>query len=619
MFSTHSALIKRQSCDTVKKGQGKHRAIPKTPIVKNNKHYHNNNKTNNINIITPLQNITTTDNNNNDNNDDDNVSLELFGDGKEEKYETLKDNNNNDNKKKIPKKKEGRPPLSIIHTMSSSESWDDDMSSCGGSSIHSGISDYDNDSVYEEEEEENYEKTKKKKKKAVTIIIPKEEDDESSLGTNDSSLKSYGESCSWNLKLASVDELSVQSIISSLLQTTTTTGGPPLCSSSLLVETSSTQKPRSRILGLPPGNVNDHYNNIDDYSHGAASQNSCSSSRYSTTSSRRSRRSKRSTADTNNSNNEEEEDAPALAMVISDLQVVRLVRILTTRNSQKNMAGIPLRYRKGNALAIRISDIFTFPISEEEGTSNTDWLWRPLLDGLLKGGSEACNVYIGPPQQNNDDEYKKMPLLMWLCQWKKLKALYSWKGRANVISLVLGAGADPNIHWKLQQQTNGKFLLELENTTPIFSAVQYGCIDTIKTLVKFGADVTNVRDVMGRSCLWYALERHQQKMIRYLLQQHTLDANERFPTTTKASAKTEEEQKEDPSYMTGMDYLFAAQLSLSLFYHTNKKTSTKTLAVASSVSASIDHPYSWHLLGPNIVLWKATTVFPRNTTSLVIL
>ena len=105
-------------------------------------------------------------------------------------------------------------------------------------------------------------------------------------------------------------------------------------------------------------------------------------------------------------NNKGEEDAPALTMVISDLQIVCLMCFLTMRNSQQNMAGISLWHHKGNVLAIGIFDSFTFPISVEEGTANTNWLWQSLLDGLLKGRSDACKLNIRPSQQNNNKKYK---------------------------------------------------------------------------------------------------------------------------------------------------------------------------------------------------------------------
>jgi len=484
------------------------------------------------------------------------------------------------------------PPVRYINmTKQSSQSslvsaatwdYDNDDDSCV-SSIHMELDDDE-----EELKEQQQRRVERKKKQQQVDLVPKGKkgvvvnDDESSLG----SLKSTkSDLSSWNsiAGLASINSLSVESIVTSLLK-----GGAPIPdddskvsrSSSLLVE------------------VEDEDNR---------SINSRRSRRsIASKSSQYSCRSRRSCGSNNSKTSKSSINKPGI-MVVSSLQIVRLVRILTSR--QKNMMGIPLRYRKGNALARRMSDVFTFPdpSSEkgEEKKGSPVWLWQALLDALLKGGSEACDIYIGPPKNDNGKETLiQMPLLMWLCQWKKLEVMYAWKGRDDVVSLLLAAGADPNICWKdpnnkkNTKSTKATAALDLE--TPMFATIQYGCIGTIKTLMKFGAATSTtktkqsnsfVRDSMGRSYLWHALERPQPTMIRFLLQHQLVDANELFPTTVADDAQQ--------SMMTGIDYLFAAQLSLALYFDKKQHTfqSSKSISV-NQAEAFKDHPVSWQLLGP---------------------
>jgi len=226
--------------------------------------------------------------------------------------------------------------------------------------------------------------------------------------------------------------------------------------------------------------------------------------------------------------------------VVSDMQLVRLVRVLFSRNR-----GIPSEYSQGNSMARRLSEVFTFPA----GRAPT-WLCGPLYEGLLKGG-DLLNIAVSPPRGAQG-----MPILTWLCQWMTLKELFHWKGADDMVSLVLAAGADPNIRMK-----NG--------STPLFFAVKYGCLNTVELLVESGADLT-MKDRKGRSCLWNALERPQPDIIRFLLE--VLPADEKYPYSKRSRRKA--------CHQTAVDYLFAAQLSLAFDAENNP-----------------EYPWSWQVLG----------------------
>ena len=222
-----------------------------------------------------------------------------------------------------------------------------------------------------------------------------------------------------------------------------------------------------------------------------------------------------------------------------------LARVLLSSAREE---GIPREYATGNSLARRLKELFTFPLDKAPG-----WLWKPLFDGLMSGG-EALDVVVVPPSASSGAQ--PMPILTWLCQWKSLQKIFAWKGDNDLVSMALAAGANPNI-----AMSNG--------STPLFFAVKYGSLETVKLLVKYGADVA-IKDKRKRSCLWNAIERPDPDIIAYLL--NTLPATEAFPYQGQNLKKK--------CYQTAVDYLFAAQLSLSF----DKTTSA-------------EYPWSWQVLG----------------------
>lgn len=232
-------------------------------------------------------------------------------------------------------------------------------------------------------------------------------------------------------------------------------------------------------------------------------------------------------------------------MVVSDVRLAGLVRVLM---SSAREDGIPCEYASGNSLARRMKEVFTFPLDKAPG-----WLWKPLFDGLMNGG-ESLDVMVVPPAASSGAQ--PMPILAWLCQWRSLQKVFSWKGGNDLVSMVLAAGANPNIAMR-----NG--------STPLFFAVKYGSLETVELLVKYGADLT-IKDNKKRSCLWNAIERPDPEIIAYLLT--TLPATETFPYQGKNLRTT--------YFQTAVDYLFAAQLSLSL-----------------DPATSAEYPWSWQVLG----------------------
>ncbi|KAI2492231.1 hypothetical protein MHU86_22325 [Fragilaria crotonensis] len=197
-------------------------------------------------------------------------------------------------------------------------------------------------------------------------------------------------------------------------------------------------------------------------------------------------------------------------MVVSDVRLAGLVRVLM---SSAREDGIPCEYASGNSLARRMKEVFTFPLDKAPG-----WLWKPLFDGLMNGG-ESLDVMIVPPAASSGAQ--PMPILAWLCQWRSLQKVFSWKGGNDLVSMALAAGANPNVAMR-----NG--------STPLFFAVKYGSLETVELLVKYGADLT-IKDNKKRSCLWNAIERPDPEIIAYLLT--TLPATETFPYQGKISGR----------------------------------------------------------------------------------
>ena len=228
-------------------------------------------------------------------------------------------------------------------------------------------------------------------------------------------------------------------------------------------------------------------------------------------------------------------------LVLPETRLAALIQKLLTRERRH---GVPPELQGGNTLARRLKTVFSFPPGKGPG-----WLWRPLFDGLMKG-SPYIDTFVEPPTGG-----MPMPILAWLCQWKSIGGLFHWKGRDEMVSIALAAGADPNVKTK-------------KGSTPVFFAVKYGSLETVKALANGGANFS-LLDSRKRTCLWNALERPIPEIVSFLIDQ--LPATETFPYHPNGS--------KDVSYQSAVDYLFASQLSLSFN------------------SESTEYPWSWQVLG----------------------
>jgi len=269
--------------------------------------------------------------------------------------------------------------------------------------------------------------------------------------------------------------------------------------------------------------------------------------------------------------------------VVSDLEIASLVRFLLQRR-----AGVPTEYLVGNSLVRRLAKIFSFPVYDK---NSLKWLWEPMYQALMKGDETSLNATISNGSSislNNDDDGSlrsiithepTMSILTWLCQWVYLEKQYDWSGNHDLVSIFLGAGADPNISMKKHGET------------PIFFAVKYGCLETVKLLVQYGRKQSDpyysmkIKDHKGRTCLWHALNRPRPNIIRYLLETG-LPADENFPYQIhhqqKLQNKKKKKKKKKNLTMTAVDYLIDAQFSLLFSDESNLKK---------------EYPRSWMLLG----------------------
>jgi len=132
----------------------------------------------------------------------------------------------------------------------------------------------------------------------------------------------------------------------------------------------------------------------------------------------------------------------------------------------------------------------------------TAWLISPLMEGLCTGCRDILSrpvemTFPGVPPQTQD---LRSTLLHWLCQWRFLVNQFSWKGNDDIVALVIAAGADVNA-----AQSSG--------CTPVFFAVKYGSLRTVRLLVEAGADLRHT-DYDGYTCLHNTLEYPQAPLLK---------------------------------------------------------------------------------------------------------
>lgn len=170
-----------------------------------------------------------------------------------------------------------------------------------------------------------------------------------------------------------------------------------------------------------------------------------------------------------------------------------------------------------SVLRIRLKRVFF-----EEENPVVHWLTRPLVQALIEGpNSQAMKARVVPLNMK-ESVMEGQSLLHWLVQWRLLQIQCGWRGHDDMVDLLIRAGADVNA--TLQ---NG--------CTPLFFAVKYGTIDTVRCLIQGGANPLH-KDIHNQTCLRNALPQASPYILKYLLQH--IPANETFTTELYNGSKT---------------------------------------------------------------------------------
>lgn len=125
------------------------------------------------------------------------------------------------------------------------------------------------------------------------------------------------------------------------------------------------------------------------------------------------------------------------------------------------------------------------------------WLTIPLLIGLVYGKRKINDKFHFIEGQ------EPHPILMWLCQYKFIRAQFNYCGGDDMIALALSAGADVSL-----RVSNG--------CNALFFAVKYGSARTIELLLDAGVDV-HERDFNGMAVWKNAVERPDLGIIKVLI------------------------------------------------------------------------------------------------------
>lgn len=142
----------------------------------------------------------------------------------------------------------------------------------------------------------------------------------------------------------------------------------------------------------------------------------------------------------------------------------------------------------------------------EGGNSRLNWLTVPLVQGLLDMPSRfrlwrsvLQHPIAGPAP------------LHFICQWKQLEKMFGWKGRDELVALVVQAGAPVNA-------------VASNQCTPMFLAVKYGTMETVRLLIEAGVNL-HLKDCNCKYCLWNAFERPNPAIVNILLEHLPADGN----------------------------------------------------------------------------------------------
>ncbi|KAK1746190.1 hypothetical protein QTG54_002797 [Skeletonema marinoi] len=129
------------------------------------------------------------------------------------------------------------------------------------------------------------------------------------------------------------------------------------------------------------------------------------------------------------------------------------------------------------------------------------WLTLPLLLGFILG-ERKINEKIHCVHCDSREE--PLPILMWACQYKFLKAQYGYSGGDDMIALILAAGADVSV-----RVSNG--------CNPLFWAVKYSSPQAVGLLLDAGVSVDD-RDSFGQTIWKNATERPDPGIVKVLIE-----------------------------------------------------------------------------------------------------
>mmetsp|Transcript_17767 Transcript_17767/g.35611 ORF Transcript_17767/g.35611 Transcript_17767/m.35611 type:complete len:653 (+) Transcript_17767:55-2013(+) len=129
------------------------------------------------------------------------------------------------------------------------------------------------------------------------------------------------------------------------------------------------------------------------------------------------------------------------------------------------------------------------------------WLTLPLLLGFILG-ERKINEKIHCVHCDSREE--PLPILMWACQYKFLKAQYGYSGGDDMIALILAAGADVSV-----RVSNG--------CNSLFWAVKYSSPQAVGLLLDAGVSVDD-RDSFGQTIWKNATERPDPGIVKVLIE-----------------------------------------------------------------------------------------------------
>jgi len=139
-----------------------------------------------------------------------------------------------------------------------------------------------------------------------------------------------------------------------------------------------------------------------------------------------------------------------------------------------------------------------------------EWLTVPAVKAMLTppGGFLSSYIWQHPMDTRvpigGDTRQEAYPLIHWFSQWKLLRAQFVWAGGDDMVEIALKLGANPNA------------TIKSSRVTPMFLAVKYGSLRTVRLFQEFGCNLA-ARDKEGITCLFNALEHPNMEILVELL------------------------------------------------------------------------------------------------------